>query len=164
MYCLKDQEMRYPGYDPENGPARLSCGDTACELNLEDDADFKFKMEASIDEAWDLAEEENEWIDHMDRLYPEIENDEYFEMYDQALDHSLEMQYNEALGREHDDLLMRSVVNPIFNVSFADEVILPEKEEDVVCDCNYNDRSFDEMFITDHSKLWSPYFLGKREE
>ena len=61
-FCLKSLRRGYPGGDPENGPATLSCPTEECEVKREVDEFFHFKMTASIQAAWDEAEYEDSWF------------------------------------------------------------------------------------------------------
>jgi len=73
-YCLRNLRMGYPGGDPENGPATLSCPTEECEVKREVDDCFRFKMTATLDESRNEAEYEDSWFHHADEAdYRELE-------------------------------------------------------------------------------------------
>ena len=68
-YCGEPAKMRYPGNDPENGPAYMGCGKDNCYNQMEDERAAKYYRSASANDVYDEAMEDNkintqcdEWV------------------------------------------------------------------------------------------------------
>lgn len=59
-FCTRPMRMRYPGEDPENGPARPSCGVQGCDNLRQEIEDRHYWYSLSIDDAHEEAIHEEE--------------------------------------------------------------------------------------------------------
>jgi len=70
LFCLGNLSMQYPGGDPENGPARLTCSGPDCDIEEMDAEDREFRQNRTVEEAHEYAlmvnGEFNDYLSDMD--------------------------------------------------------------------------------------------------